>query len=392
MWFKYRIVNEEQQLMNRKIIIYAHFSGNGNTEELRDWLIRHRVQDLVYIAFPFGDCADSAIRLYRYQDGQLVEARRSLVCFKAPFVLSYLKDVLYGLLWGLRYGKNADWFFGGDNLLSLCGLLLRRLCRIKKVCYYMIDYTPRRYVSRLLNGLYYRIDRIAAEGCDEVWVLAQETIQGRFEDGRLTPETVRWKLVPYGTHALQVLLPESVRPNRLVYMGGLLESKGAHQLLEIYKAVLRRCPDTAPPEMVIIGRGPLELLLRQQVAEQGLSGSVRILGYVENNRQMLAELAQGGIALAPYDPEDANSFSFYADAGKLKVYIGCGLPVVATDVPPFVREIAGHHAGRIASYDANDFAEQIDEIFHHYEVYRTAALALSTEYNWDTVFTRAFDL
>lgn len=377
--------------MNRKIIIYAHFAGNGNTEELRDWLIRRRIQELVYIAFPFGDCADSAIRLCRYQDGKLVEERRSFVCFKSPFVLSYLKDFLYGIVLGIRYGRHADWFFGGDNLLTLCGLLVRRLCRIKKICYYMIDYTPRRYVSALLNGLYYRLDRIASEWCDEIWVPAEETLQARFRDGRLNPEKVCWKLVPYGTHTGQVL-PEAVCPNRLVYMGGLLESKGAHRLLDIYKAVLRKCPDSAPLKMVIIGKGPLELLLRRQVEEQGFSGSVRVFGYVENYDAVLAELSRGGIALAPYDPEDPNSFSFYADAGKLKVYIGCGLPVVATDVPPFVKEIARCGAGRIARYDADDFSAQIDDVLCHYDVYRTAALVLSREYSWETVFEKAFGL
>lgn len=378
--------------MNRKIIIYAHFAGNGNTEELRDWLIGQRVRDLVYIAFPFEDCPDPSIRLFRYRDGRLVEERRSFLRFKSPFVLSYLKDFLCGIVWGLRYGWNADWFFGGDNLLTLCGLIFRRVCGIKKVCYYMIDYTPRRYASALLNWLYYRIDRIAAERCDEVWVLAKETIDGRFNDRRLVPEKVCWKLVPYGTHPSQVFSADVVCSNRLVYMGGLIESKGAPRLIEIYNAVVRKFPDATPPEMVIIGRGPAEPLLRRQVAEQGLSEKVRVLGYVEDNNAVLAELSRGGVALAPYDPENTNSFSFYADAGKLKVYIGCGLPVVATDVPPFVRELVRHGAGRTAEYDADDFAEQVGEVFRRYEAYRKAALALNQEYSWDTIFKRAFDL
>jgi len=378
--------------MNRKIVIYAHFAGHGNTEELRDWLIRQKIRDLVYIAFPFGDCTDTGVQLSRYQNGLLVEERRSLVRFKSPFVFSYLKDFLYGLLWGIRYGRKADWFFGGDNLLSLCGLILRRLCRIKKVCYYMIDYTPRRYVSGLLNGLYYWMDRQASERCNEIWVPAEETIAGRFEDGRLSPEKVRWKLVPYGTNVGQLSFPETICSNRLVYMGGLFESKGAHRLIEIYDAVVRRCPIGSPPEMVIIGKGPLELLLRRQVEEHGLSGSVHVRGYIEDHNEVLAELSRGGIALAPYDPEDANSFSFYADAGKLKVYIGCGLPVVATEVPPFVKEIVRHGAGRIAGYNADDFAAQIAEVLRHYDAYRTAALALSQEYKWDTVFEKAFTM
>ena len=378
--------------MNRKIIIYAHFAGNGNTEELRDWLIRQQVRELIYIAFPFGDCSDSSIRLSRYLNGQLAAERCSAIRFKSPFMLSYIKDFLYGLFWGVRYGKNSDGFFGGDNLLSLCGLLLRRWCRIKRIYYYMIDYTPRRYASRLLNAVYYWMDRFASERCDEIWVPAEETIQGRFIDGRLAPEKVNWRLVPYGTHEGQISLQDYRGSNRLVYMGGLFESKGVHRLVEIYTAVSRQCAGITSLDMIIIGAGPLEPLLRRQVKEQGLSERIRVTGYMENYQEVLSELVQGGVALAPYDSSDGNSFSFYADAGKLKVYIGCGLPVVATDVPPFMKEIAGCGAGRIALYDADDFAAQVEEVLNNYEIYRSSALALSKEYSWDSIFSRAFNI
>jgi hypothetical protein len=184
-----------EQLADKKVVIFSHYATTGACEELCEWLKRRGVRELVYVAFPFGPCRDRFIRVERYLDGQAVAVGRSLFRLKMPEPLAYMKDFLYAVFYAVRYARGADVLVAGDNLLALAGVLARRLARIKKVVYYMIDYTPVRYASPVLNSAYYAVDRLAAYRADAVWPLTPEIMQGRFDAGRLDARRVRWYTV-----------------------------------------------------------------------------------------------------------------------------------------------------------------------------------------------------
>jgi len=65
-----------------------------------------------------------------------------------------------------------------------------------------------------------------------------------------------------------------------------------------------------------------------------LDNYFKIYGSINNHITIEKILMSCGIAIAPYSSIDKNNFSFYADPGKVKFYLGCGLPIVITDVPP----------------------------------------------------------
>jgi glycosyltransferase involved in cell wall biosynthesis len=114
---------------------------------------------------------------------------------------------------------------------------------------------------------------------------------------------------------------------------------------------------------------------------------------VESIGAVVALAAKGGVAIAPYDPSDLNSFTYYSDPGKVKVYLGCGLPVVLTDVPPIARRIEREGAGRIARYDAGDLAETVAAVMgsNDYLAVRARAAAMGREYEWTRIFETAFE-
>ena len=101
-------------------------------------------------------------------------------------------------------------------------------------------------------------------------------------------------------------------------------------------------------------------------------------------------LLKCSLAIAPYNPNDKNSFSFYADPGKVKVYLGCGLPIVITKVPEIYKTIVKEKAGVTANYGAKDFADKITDILGNIEEYRGNARKLGLGYSWDSIFTNAF--
>ena len=97
------------------------------------------------------------------------------------------------------------------------------------------------------------------------------------------------------------------------------------------------------------------------------------------------------LAIAPYNPNDKNSFSFYADPGKVKVYLGCGLPIVITEVPSIYKILVQEKAGLTAKYEGKDFADKIEKVMEDIKNYRSNARQLGLKYSWDSIFSEAFD-
>lgn len=375
---------------NKKIVIFSHYSTTGACEELRDWLQERKVRDVVYVSFPFGSTQDHHIRVTHYRQGVFNQQKTSFFCFKTPEPLAYVKDLLYAILYGLRFARHADLAVGGDNLLSLALLIIRKIARIRTIVYYMIDYTPRRYGNPLLNEMYYFVDRLAATHADIVWPLTSAMIQGRFKAGRLSEEKVHWHVVPYGSHPVGIDAIRSHDRKRIVYMGDVVRNKGAELFVPMAIELKRIIPGF---RLTIIGGGRDLPALREAVRSAGLEDQVELLGFIKEFKDVVDHLTGAGVAIAPYYPEDPNNFTFYADPGKIKVYLGCGLPIVLTEVPPIAKEIENHDAGKLARYDAVDFARAIVCIIERrdYEAIRERAWQLGAACSWPKVLGEAFN-
>ena len=369
------------------MIIFSHYVTTGACEELRDWLVKERALDVVYIAFPFGPNRDRFIRVERFRDGQHVESRRSWFRLKLPEPFAYAKDFLYAMCYAIRFGRRADVLVAGDNLLAAAGVATRWTTRIKNVVYYMIDYTPVRYANRFLNACYYCLDRFAATRADAVWPLTPQIIQGRFQAGRLDARAVHWSTVPYGSHPLQP--PATYDRKHVVYLGDVVKNKGAELFVPMVKELKKSVPDF---RFTVIGGGRDVQALRDEVKAAGLETQVEVCGFVADINEALKRLAGAGVAIAPYYPFDANNFTFYSDPGKIKVYLGCGLPIVLTDVPPVAKDLERERAGKIAEYDAAGFANAITEVLNgdDYPEIRENARRLGEQYAWSKVFEAAF--
>ncbi len=376
--------------INKKVVIFSHYATTGACEELRDWLLGLKVRELVYVAFPFGSNRNRFIRVERFRKGERVKVIQSLFRLKLSEPFAYAKDFFYALLYSVRFARNADVLVAGDNLLAWAGILTRRLVRVRRVAYYMIDYTPVRYANRILNALYYGVDRLAAYHSDAVWPLTPQIIRGRFDSGRLDERRVRWYTVPYGSHPQKGLDIATCDRKQVVYLGDVVRNKGAELFVPMARALKRLVPDF---RFTVIGGGKDLPALREEVKSAGLDDHFEICGFVEKIEDVIGRLAGAGVAIAPYYPHDPNNFTFYADPGKIKVYLGCWLPIVLTDVPPIAQELVREGAGRIARYDAEDFAREVASVLTGvtYAQMRGHARRLGVSYAWPEVFKAAFD-
>ena len=304
--------------------------------------------------------------------------------------LRYLRE----LFWTIRLCKKArdkdHMFVGGDVLFALVGLWLRHRGNVRAVVLYSVDYVPRRFSNVLINRLYHALDRFVIRHVDVVWNVTREIQEARqIRDGR--GSTAPQIVVPVGGNYGSIRRkrsPGSYKPT-LVFLGHLLEKQGVQLAIEALPIIKERVPEAT---LLIIGDGPYRNKLEELSASFDLKSSVKFAGALDDDYEIEEKVASSGIGLALFTP-DPDNFSRFADPGKIKTYLACGIPVVLTGVPPIAEQVEREGAGRIVSYSAASVAETIVEYFQHPEMMtraRDSASKLGAHFSWDRIFDEAW--
>jgi glycosyltransferase involved in cell wall biosynthesis len=144
----------------------------------------------------------------------------------------------------------------------------------------------------------------------------------------------------------------------------------------------------------IVGTGPLEDWIKKKIKDDGIESRVTLHGFVKDYGQLIKLVSSCCLGVALYDPDPQN-YSYFADAGKVKEYIACGLPIIITKVPEIWEEIEQCEAGIAVSWDANAVAQTLITILSDpvkIESMRASAKRLGSKYNWTRAFDNAFSL
>ena len=288
----------------------------------------------------------------------------------------------------LRLRHRFDLFVGSNPLNALAGVLVRRMGFARQVVFYKIDYVPMRFTNPIVNRLYDWIDRKAARESDWTWNLAEAMIRERKKQGIGSDNQL---VVPIGCHFERIKRPSLAEVNRtkLVYMGSLRRGQGIELAIDTFPSVLEKLPQA---HLVIVGSGPLQGMLKEKVRELGLNQQVSFTGEVPDHQQVERILTTCGIGLATYEPLP-ESYTYFTEPGKVKVYLACGLPVIMTGVPEIAAEVKRRGAGMVIDYDSDNLVSAVTRLARSdpgYTAARDSAISFASEFTWENVFTRAF--
>jgi glycosyltransferase involved in cell wall biosynthesis len=352
--------------------IAANGFAEGPAEALRDYLVAHGA-DVVTVFHPLTPEHGTRHVITRYAGGRQVDVRQVDLHLRPP--RSYAVDPLVPLL-----PPRVDTWFGFNPLACARGLLQRRLGRARSVVLWSVDFVPDRFgAGTLATRIYDRLDRrccLRADARVELSSVARDARNRRH--GVSTPAHV----VPMGAWLARVPKTEAFASRRVVFLGHLVARQGVELLLEALALLEDVTAD-------VIGGGPLERELRRRATELGLGDAVRFHGFVSDHRDVERLLAEAALAVAPYRPE-RDSFTRYADPGKLKAYLAAGLPIVLTDVPPNAQELAREAGAEIAAFEADAFANAISiglADAEQWQERRDAALSYVSRFDWEALLS-----
>lgn len=376
------------KLHNLKVSLVTHSRTTGLSQILRDWLV-NKVKMLIYIDHPLYPTKNINSFMTFYKNGKVWQKKQS--SWEISGIFNYFKDTFLTFYYIIKTNELIDLAIGVDNLNTIILIFCKKIGRIKKVIYHTVDYTPKRFANRILNNIYHKIDTICCYNADIIWNSSGRMNDGRVKNGAQKNKIAYTIITPDGSnfdHKKRLPLSK-INRKRIVFLGHLRERLGLEMILLSFAKVIKKVPNA---QLTIIGDGPLMTELKNIVKNNNLSKNVVFTGFVEKHEEVDDILREGAIGLAIFEPIK-ESIEYYSDAGKPKVYLAAGLPVIITEVPEIATEIGTKKAGILVKYDKEDIAKAIVKLLTEdllYREYRKNAIELSKEYIWDNIFMDAF--
>jgi len=355
-----------------KIALCAHVEIPGPVQALEE-----------YVSKNYSDWRFTEHPLLTMKSSRIIEKGKKREIWNPPFrMLAYPWQVKLNILFNF---KKSDVFIGIDPLNAFCGILLKFFGRTKKVIYYVIDYTPKRFTNPILNSLYHSLDRFCSENSDCVWCISQ----------RILEQKKKFKLkkgivVPVGVYFDKINYENEKIKDSIVLLSHLTKDKGVQIAIKAMKDVSMEFPNS---KLFIIGKGPYEKELRKLAKELKLDKNIEFLGFMDHDEAM-KNLSKFEIALAPYE-DDPDSITYYADPTKPKEYLAAGLPLIITRVPWIAEEVEKKSMGKVINYNDAELAGAIKKLLADSSLRRQMgenAKNFMKNFSWERIYEEALNL
>lgn len=339
--------------------------------------------------FPLSNLPASKITMYKNDTKvyQLTSPKLEL-----PTLILFMYQFFLTIFFLMSKPTRYDLIIACDNLSLISVYILRKVGVIKKLVYYTVDYTPKRYMNPFLNSLYQQMDRQASKLSDINWVTVENMITAKVKNGLNLGKSAPFSIVPIGFNKEEIVTKPIYKVDRfhLVFVGVLYEKQGLQLIIEVLPKLIKKFPKV---RLTIIGSGPFENELKKSVSLLNLNSYVIFYGYINSHKKIVELLTDtGGIGLATYVPS-IGDFSYYADPSKIKLYLLCGLPIITTNVPPIAKIIMEKNAGFVINYSQKDLIDALDSLLGKekiYSMYRKNALQMANAYDNKLIFEKAF--
>lgn len=368
-----------KKIKNSTFTIVANGFADGPAQALRDYLISKGAVQVVTVSHPLvaeGD-GNHVVNIYSRRG---VKKKSYKFPNKPPY--TYIFDPFVPI----SIPKTTVWF-GFNNLASYRGLYRRNRGKADKVIYWAVDFVPDRFGPGFLTKLYNLIDRKVSYKVDARIELAETGLKGRNKYLGLNIDKMAPAYVsPMGSWLKRT--PKTTKysweKQKVVYLGHLVERQGVATLINATDVLLKKGIEI---EVDIIGSGPLEQELKQLVKKQKLQDRITFHGFIESHKEVENILALSTIAAAPYT-KDEKSFTQYADPGKLKAYLGAGLPIVLTDVPPNAKELEDEGVAIVVKDSVEEYAAGLERLLSNnilWEKSRKNVYKYAKQFDWDNI-------
>lgn len=365
--------------------------AEGPAQAARDHLLAHGAARVTTVAHPLVAEGPHRHEVVVHQVGRDPQRRSIPAPVRPPY--TYPIDLLVPPWYG-----TADLWLGFTGLCTVRGLAARALGRVEQVVSWNVDFVPERFGASPVTRVYDAVDRWCCRRADARFELSRVAAEERTRRHGLDVVSMApTHIVPMGAWLSRIPTTgtDGDAARTIVYMGHLVERQGVATFIEALALLRRRGGNLRG---AIIGGGPLldELRARAashaELAPKGDDHPLTFHGFVADHREVERLLAGSSVAVAPY-VEDVDSFTRFADPGKLKAYAAAGLPIVMTSVPPNSAEMGERGVAELVPGNPEGLATGIEWVLASHDEWsrrRRAALDWAAGFDWDRLLSEAF--
>lgn len=379
----------------KKIVIVSHVFVDGPSQALLRYLNSiAKTEEVIFIGHPLlpepGERNTSSLQIFR--KGKKIKEKFH-ENFAPRFGIHYLSNFFLTVAWIFSTKGKWDLFIGVNNLNTLSGIILRLLGKVNKVIYYVVDYTPKRFENPIVNNIYHYIDKLAVAFSSEIWNLSPRMDKARLKFWNLKVNPKKSKIVPMGiwTDEIKRAPLNKIEKFTLVFIGHLLKKQGVQLVLRAIPQIIKIIPKF---RFLIIGIGEYEGELKRIVEELAIDKHVSFIKQVSDYSEREYLMSKCACAIALYQRGDfERNFTYYADPGKLKDYLGAGLPIIMTDVPHNAYKIQKSGCGLVIDYNEDEVAKAVIKLMNDsskLETYRKNAIKLARNFDWSKIYNKVF--
>ena len=372
----------------QSIVFVAHKFLPQPDDDLVSFLNREKYPNVLHIRHSFSDMPDRTSFYTWYQAGAVCKEEKTRDYSFLPEPLVYAKELYFTVWWIVKTKMAWDVYVGMDGLAVLFGNFLRFFSRVKKTIFWAIDFVPaHRFPSGLKNRIYQAINVHSYTHADEMWDLSPRMALAREKFLGIAEESYKkHRVVPYGmwTERITPYSYEQCEKTTLVFMGHLIEKQGVQLVLQALPHVLTHISHFT---FKIIGEGQYREELIALARELGVLDACDFQGKIEDNAVMEKEIAKSAVAIAPYI-RSLDTWTYFADPGKVKTYLACGVPLLLTDIPWNAKEIEEKECGQIITEDPKDIARKLLYLLEGQTnaLYRKNAVLYAQGFNYANIF------
>jgi glycosyltransferase involved in cell wall biosynthesis len=382
-----------QKLEDLKVIISTHEYFKGSGQELKEFLINRKINQLIYIAHKLFLANPNFSYKEVYKDGELISDKKSPIVPKYQILL-YIRDAFYNLFFILFSKGRFDYYIGINSFNAFFGILFKKLGKVDKVVFFTIDYIMAdRFDSGIMNKIYIWLDRFAFFNSDYTWNVSNRMSNQRVKEIGDVAKQFKQLVVPIGVPIHEAEIINVKRKNNIiVYSGELAPMYGLELIIKSARLLIDKFPDL---EIRIIGDGKLKSKLQDLAVELGVDNHINFMGYINttvDRTRWLSLLKESTLGIATYE-KDQKSFKQFSDVTKPKDYMSCGLPVITTDVIPLSEDIKKYNLGRVIEDNVESFVTNVSELLKNEQEInkiRENIKGYTKDMTWENIFKRVF--
>ncbi len=290
---------------------------------------------------------------------------------------------------GLEF--NCIWTTESVQLLTTRILFKKK--KNLKIIYDVIDYSPRRFPSRIKNSIFHFLDRFSCKLSSFSVVQTERIIRYRKRKNLINDKQL---IKPTGIQRKFFVNSKTYDKNNIVYAGILSETEGLDLILDNFLDIIKINPKI---KFNIIGTSQDENYMNkfiEKINDKKVKNYIEYLGPMYNKYELSDFLSKQGLAVALYNRKNKEEISnkFFNSVNKLHMYGAACLPIMTTSIPLFSKNIKNHDAGYVISYNKQDLLKSLTNYFllsdANYYNLRKRSYELSKNYNWEKIFNDIF--